>query len=40
MHTKFWLGNLKGRDHVEGLDVDEVCLFVCLFVNHAVSLVS
>jgi len=22
MHTKFWLENLKGRDHSEDLDVD------------------
>jgi hypothetical protein len=21
MHTKFWLENLKGRDHLEDLDV-------------------
>jgi len=23
MHRKFWLGNLKGRDHSEELGVDE-----------------
>jgi hypothetical protein len=22
MHTKFWLGNLKGRDHLEDLGID------------------
>jgi hypothetical protein len=22
MHTKFWLGNLKGRDHLEDLVID------------------
>jgi hypothetical protein len=22
MHTKFWSGNLKGRDHTEDLDID------------------
>jgi hypothetical protein len=22
MYTKFWLGNLKGRDHSEDLDID------------------
>jgi hypothetical protein len=22
MHTVIWLGNLKGRDHLEDLDVD------------------
>jgi hypothetical protein len=22
MHTKFWLGNLKGRDYVEDLGID------------------
>jgi hypothetical protein len=23
MHTTFWLENLKGRDHLEDLDIDE-----------------
>jgi hypothetical protein len=23
MHTKFWLENLKGRDYLEGLGVDD-----------------
>jgi hypothetical protein len=23
MHTKFWSGNLKGRDHSENLEVNE-----------------
>jgi hypothetical protein len=26
MHTKFWLGNLKARDHWEGLGVNRIII--------------
>jgi hypothetical protein len=26
IHTKFWLDNLKGRDHSEDLDVDRMII--------------
>jgi hypothetical protein len=27
MHTKFWLENLKGRDHLEELGMDRKLMF-------------
>jgi hypothetical protein len=30
MHTKFWSQNLKGRDHVEDLDVDGRIILQCI----------
>jgi hypothetical protein len=31
VHTAFWCGNLRIKDHLEGLDVDEGIILKCIF---------
>jgi hypothetical protein len=31
VHTGFWWGDLKERDHLEDIDVDESIILKCIF---------
>ena len=36
VYTGFWLGNLRERDHLEGLGVDDRVILKCIFKKLAV----